>query len=113
MDGQKRKKKRTASEPWPMDDLQHDFDKIIRQAFEEGNSLTERQIGRIVSGTMKSAGKLYYRSLIESAPPMLVERRNPAVAGVLREKLWVFVVLVGLGKTLRYLALAGVVAGIW
>ena len=79
MDGQKRKKKRTASEPWPMDDLQHDFDKIIRQAFEEGNSLTERQIGRIVSGTMKSAGKLYYRSLIESAPPMLVERRKQQV----------------------------------
>lgn len=34
-------------------------------------------------------------------------------AGVLREKLWVFVVLVGLGKTARYLALAGVVAGVW
>ena len=35
------------------------------------------------------------------------------VAGVLREKIWVFVVLVGIGKTARYLVLAGVVAGVW
>jgi hypothetical protein len=76
MDGQDRKRKRTATEPWTMDELQHDFEKIIRQAFEEGNSLTERQIERIASGTVKSAGRLYYQSLIESAPPMLAERRK-------------------------------------
>jgi hypothetical protein len=76
MDGQNTKRKRTATEPWAMDELQHDFEKIIRQAFEEGNSLTERQIGRIASGTVKSAGRLYHRSLIESAPPMLAERRK-------------------------------------
>lgn len=67
-----------------MDDLQHDFEKIIRQAFEEGNSLTERQIKRIASGTVKSAGGLYYRSLIESAPPMLAERRKQQAGFELR-----------------------------
>ena len=76
MDGQNTKRKRTDTEPWAMDELQHDFEKIIRQAFEEGNSLTKRQIERIASRTVKSAGRLYYRSLIESAPPMLAERRK-------------------------------------
>ncbi len=76
MDSQKRKGKRTAIEPWPMDELQHDFEKIIRQAFEKGNSLTERQIERIASGTVKAAGRLFYRSLIDRAPPMLAERRK-------------------------------------
>jgi len=76
MDGQNRKKQRTAAEPWAMDGLQQDFEKIIRQTFEEGKSLTERQIERIASGTVKSAGRLYYRSLIESAPAMLAERRE-------------------------------------
>jgi hypothetical protein len=64
------------NEPWPMDELQHDFEKIVQQAFDEGNNLTQKQIGRVVSGTMKSAGRLYYRSLIESAPQMLLERRK-------------------------------------
>lgn len=76
MDGQNRKTKRSATEPWPMDELQHDFDKIIREAFEAGSSLTEKQIERIASATVKSAGRLYYRSLIKSAPPMLGERRK-------------------------------------
>jgi membrane protein YqaA with SNARE-associated domain len=35
------------------------------------------------------------------------------VAGVLREKLWVFVLLVGVGKTARYLALAAALAQFW
>jgi membrane protein YqaA with SNARE-associated domain len=35
------------------------------------------------------------------------------VAGVLREKLWVFVTLVGIGKTARYLVLAAAVAKLW
>jgi membrane protein YqaA with SNARE-associated domain len=35
------------------------------------------------------------------------------VAGVLREKLWIFVALVGIGKTARYLALAAAVAKLW
>ena len=76
MDGRNRKRKRVATEPWPMDDLQHDFENIVRQAFEEGNRLTEKQIEHIASRTVKSAGKLYYRSLIENAPPMLAERRK-------------------------------------
>jgi hypothetical protein len=76
MEGQNRKTKRSATEPWPMDELQHDFEKIIREAFEAGSSLTERQTERIASATVKSAGRLYYRSLIESAPPMLGERRK-------------------------------------
>lgn len=59
-----------------MDELQTEFENIIRQAFEEGNSLTERQIERIASKTVKSAGRQYYRSLIDSAPPMLAERRK-------------------------------------
>jgi membrane protein YqaA with SNARE-associated domain len=35
------------------------------------------------------------------------------VAGVLHEKLWVFVALVGIGKTGRYLVLAAAVAKLW
>jgi membrane protein YqaA with SNARE-associated domain len=35
------------------------------------------------------------------------------VAGVLREKLWIFVALVGIGKTARYLVLAAAVAKLW
>jgi membrane protein YqaA with SNARE-associated domain len=34
------------------------------------------------------------------------------LAGVLRERLWVFVVLVGAGKLVRYLAVAAAVAGL-
>jgi membrane protein YqaA with SNARE-associated domain len=34
------------------------------------------------------------------------------LAGVLKEKLWVFVVVVGLGKLARYLAVAAAVAGL-
>ena len=84
MGGQNRKKKRTASEPWTMDELQHDFEKIIRQAFEGGDSLTQQQIERIASGTVKSVGKLYYRWLIASAPPMLRERRKQQAGFELR-----------------------------
>lgn len=34
-------------------------------------------------------------------------------AGVLHEKFWIFVVLVGIGKTARYLALAAAISGLW
>ncbi len=68
--------KRAMPEPWSMDELQNDFEKIIRKTFDEGNSLTERQIERIASRTVKSAGRQYYRSLIDTAPPMLAERRK-------------------------------------
>lgn len=84
MDGQHRIVKRKATESWAMDELQHDFETIIQQAFENGNSLTQRQIGRIASGTVKSAGRLFYRSLIESAPPMLAERRKQQAGFELR-----------------------------
>ena len=84
MDDQNRKKKRTASEPWTMDELQHHFENTIQQAFEGGDSLTQKQIERIASGTVKSAGKLYYRSLIARAPPMLAERRKQQAGFELR-----------------------------
>lgn len=51
-------------------------------------------------------------SLLLSWLPIVGDALTVA-AGVLREKLWVFVVLVGIGKTARYLVLAGVVAGVW
>lgn len=59
-----------------MDELQKDFEKIIWEASEEGNELTESQVERLACKTVKSAGRLYYRSLIDSAPPMLEERRK-------------------------------------
>lgn len=59
-----------------MNDLQYEFEKIIRQAREEGSRLTNRQVERLASATVKSAGRIYYRSLIKSAPPMLAERRK-------------------------------------
>lgn len=76
MNGHNRKKRQMSSGPWTMDELQHDFEKIIGQVVEERDSLTQRQIERIASGTVKSAGKLIYRSLIVRAPPMLAERRK-------------------------------------
>ena len=84
MDDQKKKSNKTTTEPWPMDELQHDFEKIIREASEEGNKFTEKQIERLASKTVKSAGRLYYRSLIESAPPMLEERRKQQAGFELR-----------------------------
>ncbi|WP_221420023.1 hypothetical protein, partial [Novosphingobium chloroacetimidivorans] len=41
MNGQNTKRKPTATEPWAIDKLQHDFEKIIRTSYEEGNSLTK------------------------------------------------------------------------
>ncbi len=35
------------------------------------------------------------------------------LAGVLREKLWIFIAIVGVGKLTRYLVVAAVVAGAW
>lgn len=59
-----------------MDDLQLKFEQIIRQAHDDGARLTEKQVERLASRTVKSAGRLYYRSLVVSAPPMLLERRR-------------------------------------
>lgn len=78
------KRERAASEPWAMDDLQHGFEKLIRQAGAEGQSLNEKQVERLALGAVKSAGKLYYRSLIASAPPMLTERRKQQAAFEIR-----------------------------
>lgn len=76
MSDQNSKRQRTATEPWTMDELQGDFEKIIREAHEGGKRLTGKQIERLASKTVRSAGRLYYKSLIQSAPPMLMERRK-------------------------------------
>lgn len=73
MNSRNSKGRRTPTDPWAMDELQRDFEEIIRQALEEGKSLSERQIERIASGTVKSSGRIYYQSIIDSAPPMLAE----------------------------------------
>lgn len=70
------KRQHKTSKPWAMDELQNDFERIIRQAYDAGENLTEKQIERIASETVKSAGRLFYRSLIETAPPMMGERRK-------------------------------------
>lgn len=59
-----------------MDELQRVFEGIIRKAHDDGKTLTVKQIERLASKTVRSAGRLFHGSLIESAPPMLMERRK-------------------------------------
>lgn len=70
------KRQHAANEPWAMDEIQHDFEKIIQEAREDGKRLTEKQLERLASAAVKSAGRLCYRTLLETAPPMLAERRK-------------------------------------
>lgn len=63
-----------------MEELQLAFEETVQQAQEEGARLTEKQIERLTTGTVNSAGRAFYRSLIETAPPMLAERRKQNAA---------------------------------
>jgi Family of unknown function (DUF5677) len=59
-----------------MDELQRDFERIVREAQDAGNELTAKQIARVAEKTTKSAGRAFYRTLIETAPDMLADRRK-------------------------------------
>lgn len=59
-----------------MDELQHEFERIAREVQDAGKGLTARQMARVAEQTTKSAGRDLYRSLIETAPDMLADRRK-------------------------------------
>lgn len=64
------------AELWAMNELQGAFDQIIREAQEAGKGLTTKQLAQITTSTTKSAGAAFYRTLIETAPAMLVNHRK-------------------------------------
>lgn len=59
-----------------MDELQREFERIVREVQDAGKGLTARQMERVVEQTTKSAGRDFYRGLIETAPDMLADRRK-------------------------------------
>lgn len=59
-----------------MDELQLAFERIVREAQEAGKELTAKQVGRVAEATTKNAGRAFYRTLIETAPDMLADRRR-------------------------------------
>lgn len=60
-----------------MDELQKEFERLVRESETDGKSppLSSKQAIRIAEGTAKKAGRLFYKSLNEMAPEMLVKRR--------------------------------------
>jgi hypothetical protein len=62
--------------PWAMDEIQRGFERIIQDAEKSGHVLTAKKIERIAEKTVRSAGRSVYRTLMESAPKMLLERRK-------------------------------------
>lgn len=62
--------------PWAMDQLQREFESIVREVKDAGKRLTEKQMVRVAEQTTKSAGRALYRTLIETAPDMLTDRRK-------------------------------------
>lgn len=64
------------SSPWTMDEIQREFERLIRDAKESGKILTEKQIERIAQNTVKIAGRSLHRTLMQNAPRMLSERRK-------------------------------------
>ena len=61
---------------WGMDELQKYFEKVVHEAIEEGKPLTQKQIERLAAKTVKDAGRLSHRLLMDAAPPMLAHRRK-------------------------------------
>lgn len=71
-----RRKKAAGGEPWTMDELQRDFERVVRETQEVGNELTAKQVARVAEKTTKSAGRAFYQTLIKTAPNMLADRRK-------------------------------------
>lgn len=65
--------------PWAMDELQREFEHIVREVQETGRELTAKKQARVLEQTAKSAGRAFYRTLIETAPDMLADRRKEQV----------------------------------
>ncbi len=63
-------------EPWAMDELQREFERIVGETKEAGKRLTTKQVVHVAETTTKSAGRAFYRTLIETAPAMLADRRK-------------------------------------
>lgn len=61
---------------WAMDELQREFERIVRAAQEAGEGLTTKQVVRAAEKTTNNAGRAFYRTLIKTAPDMLADRRN-------------------------------------
>jgi hypothetical protein len=63
-------------EPWTMDELQSEFERIVREVQDAGKTLTAKLMVSVADQTTKSAGRAFYRTLIETAPDMLADRRK-------------------------------------
>lgn len=63
-------------EPWAMDELQREFERIVQEAQEAGDGLTTKQVVRAAAKTTSNAGRAFYRTLVETAPDMLADRRK-------------------------------------
>ena len=59
-----------------MDELQREFERVVREVQDTGKRLTAKQVARVAEQTVKSAGRDGYRTLIEIAPDMLADRRK-------------------------------------
>lgn len=64
------------AEPWAMDELQREFERIVREAQEAGHRPTTKQVAKVGTKTISNAGRAFYRTLIEAASDMLADHRR-------------------------------------
>lgn len=62
--------------PWSMDELQREFDRIVREAREGGTELNAKQLARAADHITRSVGGKFHRALTKTAPSMLTDRRS-------------------------------------
>ncbi|MCW2406160.1 hypothetical protein M2336_002789 [Sphingobium sp. B1D7B] len=61
--------------PGAMDDMHREFVRAFREIRDAGYSVSEVSLTRAIEKSSRSAGRLMYRTLMETAPNMLKERR--------------------------------------
>ena len=64
------------NEPWAMNELQREFERIVREEQAAGKRPTAKQMERVAEQTTKNAGRAFYGTLIETAPDMLIDQRK-------------------------------------
>lgn len=59
-----------------MDELQGEFERIVNEARDAGNILTDKQLSRVAQRVISKTGAAIYRTLNETASDMLTDRRK-------------------------------------
>ena len=59
-----------------MDEMQGEFERIVNEAREAGNILTDKQLSRVAQRVVRRTGAAIYRTLNQTASDMLTERRT-------------------------------------